>query len=290
MSDQTSSDQPANRRVRVFLEDHTGNKRREAKVASGARISDLIPALVTALGLPMTDPAGQPVTYHLAFNERQLSDEETLESARVEDGAGLTLVPEMTAGAMVADHLSTAAWSGRPNDLVRLGRTWRQRERPWKGDAFAEVSNLTYVLQPLAENHIRRHAATSPHHEVGGLLLGRVYRRNDSYRVEVIDAIPAHHTRSSEVSLTFTGQTWLDLAATRQRSSKEMFTVGWYHSHPGIGVFLSEHDRFVHRQFFGDMPWYLALVLDPSSGEMAVFAIENDAVFQVTDVSNSVSR
>ncbi len=83
---------------RVFIEDHTGNKRHEAKIAANASTRDLIPALITALGLPVTDPSGRPVTYNLAFADRQLQRDETLNSAEVVDGATVTLVPEMTAG------------------------------------------------------------------------------------------------------------------------------------------------------------------------------------------------
>ena len=85
-------------RVRVFIEDHTGNKTREARLAAHAEISQLVPALVTALSLPVTDPSGRAITYHLAFDNRQLQRDETLESAQVIEGANLTLVPEMTAG------------------------------------------------------------------------------------------------------------------------------------------------------------------------------------------------
>lgn len=85
-------------RVRVFVEDHTGNKRREARIAAQAPVSELIPALITALGLPVTDPSGRAVTYHLAFGDRQLQPDETLESADVQDGAAVTLVPELVAG------------------------------------------------------------------------------------------------------------------------------------------------------------------------------------------------
>jgi hypothetical protein len=91
-------EQTPDERVRVFIEDHTGNKRREARIAARAAVRDLVPALITALGLPATDPAGRPVTYHLAFGDRQVREDETLESAGVADGANITLVPEMTAG------------------------------------------------------------------------------------------------------------------------------------------------------------------------------------------------
>lgn len=91
-------EQSQDRRVRLFIEDHTGNKRREARIAADASMRDLIPAMITALGLPATDPGGRPVTYHLAFADRQLQGDETLSSAGVTDGANVTLVPEMTAG------------------------------------------------------------------------------------------------------------------------------------------------------------------------------------------------
>lgn len=85
-------------KLTVFLEDHTGNKRREARIVANATVRELIPAMISALNLPATDPGGRPVTYHLAFNDRQLQEDETLSSAQVVAGATITLVPEMTAG------------------------------------------------------------------------------------------------------------------------------------------------------------------------------------------------
>jgi len=85
-------------RVRVFIEDHTGNKVREARVAANVPIRELLPALITALELPVTDPGGRPVTYHLAYDNRNISPNATLQGAGVTDGAQLTIVPEMVAG------------------------------------------------------------------------------------------------------------------------------------------------------------------------------------------------
>lgn len=86
------------RRVRLWVEDHTGNRRREARIAADVEIGEIIPALITALQLPATDPSGRPISYHLAFGERQLQRDETLASAAVQNGATVTLVPELTAG------------------------------------------------------------------------------------------------------------------------------------------------------------------------------------------------
>lgn len=85
--------------IQVQLEDHTGNKSHQVKMAEAATIEKLIPATVTALGLPMTDQAGRPMTYHLSYRGRRLQEEETLDSVGVEPGETLTLVPEMIAGA-----------------------------------------------------------------------------------------------------------------------------------------------------------------------------------------------
>jgi hypothetical protein len=84
--------------VQVILEDHTGNKQHQVKMAEEARIEKLIPATVTALGLPITDQAGRPMTYHLSYKGRRLQEEETLDEVGVQPGETLTLVPEMIAG------------------------------------------------------------------------------------------------------------------------------------------------------------------------------------------------
>lgn len=90
-------------RIRVFIQDHTGNKTREVRVARDVGLQQLVPALITALGMPVTDASGSSITYHLAYQDRQLGRDETMSSAQVGEGAYLSLVPEMTAGVEV-DH------------------------------------------------------------------------------------------------------------------------------------------------------------------------------------------
>src|SRR5205823_14556508 len=38
--------------------------------------------------------------------------------------------------------------------------------------------------------------------------------------------------------------------------------VGWYHTHPDFGIFLSGHDLFIHQHFF-NQPLQVAYVVDP---------------------------
>src|SRR3954447_25139327 len=46
--------------------------------------------------------------------------------------------------------------------------------------------------------------------------------------------------------------------------------LGWYHTHPGFGIFLSEMDLFIQNNFFPE-PWQVASVYDPKSGEDGIF-------------------
>ena len=47
--------------------------------------------------------------------------------------------------------------------------------------------------------------------------------------------------------------------------------VGWYHSHPNFGIFLSDRDCFIQDHFF-NAPGHIAYVVDPVNGVEGVFA------------------
>jgi len=51
--------------------------------------------------------------------------------------------------------------------------------------------------------------------------------------------------------------------------------VGWYHSHPGHGLFLSQTDLDTHMQFYQFSPFALSLVVDPKSQEFGIWIYEN---------------
>src|SRR5712692_5921921 len=89
--------------VRITLRDHTGNIRQPAKVDETASVGQLTHAIVTALKLPVTDPAGKPITYHLAYKNRRLQLDTTLAAATIKEDDNLTIIPEL-----IADEPGTA--------------------------------------------------------------------------------------------------------------------------------------------------------------------------------------
>ena len=59
--------------------------------------------------------------------------------------------------------------------------------------------------------------------------------------------------------------------------------VGWYHSHPGYGIFMSETDLATHGKLLQFSPFVIAFVVDPEINEFGIWALEPDVgVIQVS--------
>ncbi|GAB4441351.1 MAG: hypothetical protein OHK0015_38550 [Chloroflexi bacterium OHK40] len=82
----------------VMIEDHTGNISHAAKMVENVPIARLLPAIVSALGLPIIDSTGRSMAYSIRHHDRELQDDDTLETAGVAQGDTLTIVPAMFAG------------------------------------------------------------------------------------------------------------------------------------------------------------------------------------------------
>lgn len=67
--------------------------------------------------------------------------------------------------------------------------------------------------------------------------------------------------------------TWEALAPQLEEIGADRTIVGSYHSHPGVGVFLSPTDMITQQSAFAH-PWQIALVIDPQSEEIGFFTGE----------------
>ncbi|MEY2471592.1 MAG: hypothetical protein QOK28_921 [Actinomycetota bacterium] len=122
-------------------------------------------------------------------------------------------------------------------------------------------------VRALAEDHVRSDVTR----EVGGVLVGRI----EDGTTSITAVIPALKAVGATSHVTFTHEVWEDVLATVDRDHGGSKIVGWYHSHPGFGLFLSEYDKFAHDNFFPD-PGMTALVIDPIAGEGGWFFREGD--------------
>jgi len=117
-------------------------------------------------------------------------------------------------------------------------------------------------------DRIYDHVYSSPDGEVGGVLVGDI---PDHGPVRISAAIPALRAEGERASVTFTHDAWAEVHGIIEKKHKGKRIVGWYHSHPGFGIFLSEHDLFIQRNFFSD-PAQVAYVVDPHASTEGLFA------------------
>ena len=113
---------------------------------------------------------------------------------------------------------------------------------------------------------IRQHARSSPKTEVCGVLIGR--EEHGATRVHA--CIAGAGAEQGGAHVTFTQDAWEHIYRVKDRDYPDDRIVGWYHSHPGFGVFLSDHDTFIHKNFFS-APGQVAWVYDPISDEEGCF-------------------
>ena len=98
--------------------------------------------------------------------------------------------------------------------------------------------------------------------EMGGLLLGNVYDGlvgGGDFTVTVMDFARSVDFDGTSVSLRMEPNVW---ERARAQTSQKATVIGWYHSHPNLGVFFSETDRKTQRHFF-NQSHSVGLVVDP---------------------------
>lgn len=122
------------------------------------------------------------------------------------------------------------------------------------------------VMEAEVARKIRQHCRTSMKAEVCGVLIGE----SGEDRTLVEACIAGENAAQGGAHVTFTQDTWEHIYQIKDRQFPDQKIVGWYHSHPGFGVFLSEHDLFIHENFFSS-PSQVAWVFDPHTDEEGCF-------------------
>lgn len=107
--------------------------------------------------------------------------------------------------------------------------------------------------------------------EVGGMLVGQARRTPEGDLYIVVEAsLSARQVVHGPSHLTFTTGSLVDLLNRLEDELPGQQVVGWYHSHPGMSIFLSSMDVWLHSHFFPE-PWHVALVIDPCADEGGFF-------------------
>ncbi|CAL1700912.1 unnamed protein product [Somion occarium] len=129
-----------------------------------------------------------------------------------------------------------------------------------RGDGSVPDNGEVIHISSLALLKMLKHGRAGVPMEVMGLMLGEFV---DEYTVQVIDvfAMPQSGTTVSVESVDHVFQTKM-MDMLKQTGRSEM-VVGWYHSHPGFGCWLSSVDINTQQSFESLDPRSVAVVVDP---------------------------
>jgi proteasome lid subunit RPN8/RPN11 len=137
------------------------------------------------------------------------------------------------------------------------------RKRPVKGVSLFVGADVIAAMTDHAESGFNEYK------EVMGLLIGYILKDDEGTYVRVEDAATSD-LDADEASVRFKEEALEDLFISMDKCAGAV-VVGWYHSHLGIGCYLSEVDIRTHRGIFGDEMGF-AVVIDPSDSTLATFS------------------
>lgn len=127
-------------------------------------------------------------------------------------------------------------------------------------------------IEQAAMERINAHLSSNTAVELGGLLVGLPYYAPsiDAYLVAIYDGYAADAGKETAVSFEYTADTWQQMTPKLQEMPPDYVVVGSYHSHPGLGVFLSTTDIDTQINVFSQ-EWQVALVIDPIKEDIGFF-------------------
>ena len=128
------------------------------------------------------------------------------------------------------------------------------------GERVEEDKNI-YISQPVYKE-IHKFTQNKTTNESGGMLIGNVIEEFGKTNIIVNGFIEAKHCEATPTTLKFTHETWEYVHKEMDKKFPGQKIVGWIHTHPNFGIFLSEYDKFIQENFFKE-DYQIAYVVDP---------------------------
>jgi proteasome lid subunit RPN8/RPN11 len=139
---------------------------------------------------------------------------------------------------------------------------------------------VAVFMTPRAYVRCCAHAGSDLDNEVGGALVGKYRADSETGETFIVieAALPARHTRQGSSYLTFTQDSLVAFHDDLDERYPGRELVGWFHTHPRMGIFLSGYDVWLHENFFPE-PWQVALVIEPHSSQGGFFIRQPEGQF-----------
>ncbi len=144
------------------------------------------------------------------------------------------------------------------------------------------TNDLPIFVDHRAADAMERHALSDTSVELGGILLGKecIDELSNTPFVWITQSLQAKHYANTQASFTYTHDSWEEISRERDKLFPDLDIVGWYHTHPSFGIFLSHHDLFIHEHFFAQS-LQVAYVIDPIQQTRGFFQWRDRRMVQV---------
>ncbi|MDP3910973.1 MAG: hypothetical protein Q8Q14_11340, partial [Gemmatimonadales bacterium] len=112
---------------------------------------------------------------------------------------------------------------------------------------------------------LHEHLKGSPQQAIFGFLIGNLFRDPESgVLFPIIDkTLRLNQAIYGDKTEVVVERLWARMQQQLERAAGLL--LGWYHSHPGQGGFLTAHDVTTHEKFFTD-PWQVAILVAAEAG------------------------
>lgn len=138
--------------------------------------------------------------------------------------------------------------------------------------------SIDIIIDYDAYQAIRKYAQNNLSCELNGVLVGKWKQTGAKTEVHVRGAVDAPFTKTTKSGVRYTRKTWQYIDEVKERCfAYDDKIVGWFSSHPGIGLFLQGPKGFADGSD-GELPGQVAFVLDPVTNNEDFFYWQDDAV------------
>jgi proteasome lid subunit RPN8/RPN11 len=125
-----------------------------------------------------------------------------------------------------------------------------------RGTVIIDPGLVNSPLPVYIDGHVlkamKKYARSGGDYEVGGFLLGGYHHFQGHQYIDITAQVAALKAGSARTHLKFTNEAQREFHAVKAARYPKELVLGWYHTHPAYGVFLSEYDMFIQRGFFAD--------------------------------------
>lgn len=144
---------------------------------------------------------------------------------------------------------------------------------------FGEIENddvKVYIKQDVYKA-LEKLSSSDTSKELGSIIIGDYCQELGKTNVIISNFVEAKYTDASASTLTFTHETWDYIHSEHERLYPEKKIIGWQHTHPNYGIFLSNYDMFIQENFF-NLPFQVAYVIDPIQNIRGFFQWKNGKI------------